>query len=1032
MNEHAAYFHWDLLRQPLQTPQFGMGAPFFDVNSILEIRKEKSRDAARSRRGKENYEFYELAKLLPLPAAITSQLDKASIIRLTISYLKLRDFSCHGDPQWTQEGGPLLGKLNKGHTSRLDIADPFESRQGTHILQSLDGFAFILASDGRFLYISETVSIYLGLSQVEMAGSSIFEYVHPKDHSELAEHLGMCIVSGPSNSSPGSGSEDGSSPSTPRPSSPSSKNYLMVNKNDHNVHKSFSLRMKSTLTKRGVQVKSSGYRVVHILGTSRLQSSYGSSRTESQNGTNSNSSSTNKSSSSEPPLLGLVGMAIALPPPTITELRLEQDTFITRLSPDFKIIYCEPIITDLMELSVEDVTDRLLYDLCHVADLRSLKRSHEDILNKGQALTDYYRIMNRHGGYVWVQTCATTLLNNKNAEDQTILAINYVVSGVENKGAAYDLWQLTGDVTSSMSSSSNSRVREDKLKELKSCKPSTLGINRIGATISSPSQSPNSFQKLAKNDDISAIEKISHTDRSPKSQLDSPATDADTLSPGKMSSSGIMSDNKNKRRKNENPRKRRRTNSGSTEIVEKNSNITVDDIERNSSAGETNVFDQKGPTAPLFSLHPDHVTSSSPEDLSMKKVASIPLDRRVIQFSSSSVTQDRKSPVRKKKSGQQKLDKLSTSPISVSGSSVQELEAAMNRHLPVTSTSGLDSSISVESHSYPSSMNASANMGRTFSTGPLTNTTPNNTHWLGSHSKPSGATDVLTASNFLRSLYANRESVIKTSSRTQVPYLNSEPPTSLLTPPEPDPATYKDQNNPYMYSKSDSLNHSQIYDKESGFESRDHYFREQAQKDQFSFIPYKDHISSSYIDHISSSMYKDHITSPYKDLSAYREIIPSFSIPSLMSPSGRMHQTYPSLPHHFSVPITSAAMDACSMTPPSSNSPEVNKLQPHPPYDITGYSSDLSGACTLSQKQAVSHGLPPLPPPSPGHINHSYHHAPHLNKDQLFQNGGDHLTRGGYYGPTGHSSGSMYMDLNQSSAANGQYEACSRSIIPWY
>lgn len=33
--------------------------------------------------------------------------------------------------------------------------------------QSLDGFAFILANDGRFLYISETVSIYLGLSQVK-------------------------------------------------------------------------------------------------------------------------------------------------------------------------------------------------------------------------------------------------------------------------------------------------------------------------------------------------------------------------------------------------------------------------------------------------------------------------------------------------------------------------------------------------------------------------------------------------------------------------------------------------------------------------------------------------------------------------------------------------------------------------------------------------------------------------------------------------------------------------------------------------
>ncbi|OON17075.1 Helix-loop-helix DNA-binding domain protein, partial [Opisthorchis viverrini] len=52
--------------------------------------KEKSKNAARTRREKENAEFYELAKLLPLPSAITSQLDKASIIRLTTSYLKIR------------------------------------------------------------------------------------------------------------------------------------------------------------------------------------------------------------------------------------------------------------------------------------------------------------------------------------------------------------------------------------------------------------------------------------------------------------------------------------------------------------------------------------------------------------------------------------------------------------------------------------------------------------------------------------------------------------------------------------------------------------------------------------------------------------------------------------------------------------------------------------------------------------------------------------------------------------------------------
>lgn len=59
-------------------------------SSHHEAMKEKSKNAARTRREKENAEFLELAKLLPLPNAITTQLDKASVIRLTTSYLKMR------------------------------------------------------------------------------------------------------------------------------------------------------------------------------------------------------------------------------------------------------------------------------------------------------------------------------------------------------------------------------------------------------------------------------------------------------------------------------------------------------------------------------------------------------------------------------------------------------------------------------------------------------------------------------------------------------------------------------------------------------------------------------------------------------------------------------------------------------------------------------------------------------------------------------------------------------------------------------
>uniref|UniRef100_A0A8C0GML1 Neuronal PAS domain protein 1 n=1 Tax=Chelonoidis abingdonii TaxID=106734 RepID=A0A8C0GML1_CHEAB len=160
---------------------------------LQALRKEKSRNAARSRRGKENFEFYELAKMLPLPGAITSQLDKASIVRLTISYLKMRDFASHGEPPWglRAEGSPpsvsTIHPIRGGSPSAFAIA---KGRAGG-LRRSLDGFVFALNQEGKFLYISETVSIYLGLSQVELTGSSVFDYIHPGDHPEVAEQLGL-------------------------------------------------------------------------------------------------------------------------------------------------------------------------------------------------------------------------------------------------------------------------------------------------------------------------------------------------------------------------------------------------------------------------------------------------------------------------------------------------------------------------------------------------------------------------------------------------------------------------------------------------------------------------------------------------------------------------------------------------------------------------------------------------------------------------------------------------------------------------
>lgn len=57
-------------------------------------------------------------------------------------------------------------------------------------------------------------------------------------------------------------------------------------------------------------------------------------------------------------------------------------------------------------------------------------------------LTHYYRIMNKKGGNTWIQTCATVVCNSKNADEQNIICVNYVVSNRENENLILDCIQL--------------------------------------------------------------------------------------------------------------------------------------------------------------------------------------------------------------------------------------------------------------------------------------------------------------------------------------------------------------------------------------------------------------------------------------------------------------------------------------------------------------------------------------------------------------------------------------------------------------
>lgn len=133
-----------------------------------EKRKEKSRDAARCRRSKESEIFTELSQQLPLPENVACQLDKASVMRLAISYLRLREIL-----------EPIADVAKSAGCS------PYDSS----VLEALDAVLLVLSTDGEVVYLSDNVGRHLGLNQVDLMGQSVFDFCHPCDHDELKDAL---------------------------------------------------------------------------------------------------------------------------------------------------------------------------------------------------------------------------------------------------------------------------------------------------------------------------------------------------------------------------------------------------------------------------------------------------------------------------------------------------------------------------------------------------------------------------------------------------------------------------------------------------------------------------------------------------------------------------------------------------------------------------------------------------------------------------------------------------------------------------
>ncbi|KAM7533741.1 hypothetical protein Aperf_G00000116312 [Anoplocephala perfoliata] len=275
--------------------------------------REKSKNAARMRRSNENCEYKELSQCLPLHLDEKVVLDKASTIRLTTNFLKLRS----------------LLSANGGNGQNVM---PRQTCLSTAMEEALDGFLLILCGEGSVLFISDTVKRLLGLSKWEIAGTKFVDIVKKEDQNEFMESLLL---------------------------TPWEESMLNSINEDYFFMRRFVIRVKCLLSKSKNSLSCEGFRAIHFAGNikARIIHDNGVFVKHVDN------------------LIG-VAHTLPIVSRISTEVKLNHDMFMFRACLDLKLTFVDEQIEHITGYLPKDIMEKSLYDLIHCGDAEEVAESH--------------------------------------------------------------------------------------------------------------------------------------------------------------------------------------------------------------------------------------------------------------------------------------------------------------------------------------------------------------------------------------------------------------------------------------------------------------------------------------------------------------------------------------------------------------------------------------------------------------------------------------------------------------------------------
>uniref|UniRef100_A0A8C1EIC7 Aryl hydrocarbon receptor n=1 Tax=Cyprinus carpio carpio TaxID=630221 RepID=A0A8C1EIC7_CYPCA len=345
-----------------------------------------------------NGELDRLANQLPFPQEVISKLDKLTILRLSVSYLRAKSHF---------NGNACVSCPCHTHSSNNTKPHIQELPEGELLLQAINGFVLVVTSNGTIFYASSTIEDYLGFHQSDLIHQSVYELIHTEDQAEFQRQLHWAL--NPS-CTPDTRQLVQASHDAPLPQMHYSPEQLPP-ENSTFLERNFVCRLRCLLD------NSSGFLAMKFQGC--LKFLYGQNERTAEG-------------KPIPPQLALFALACPLQPPSILEVRTKNCFFKTKHKLDFTPTACDSKGKIVLGYTEEELCySGSGYQFIHAADMLYCAENHLRMMRTGESGLTVFRLLTKQNLWVWVQSNARLVY--KNGQPDCIIASQRVITNEEGE-----------------------------------------------------------------------------------------------------------------------------------------------------------------------------------------------------------------------------------------------------------------------------------------------------------------------------------------------------------------------------------------------------------------------------------------------------------------------------------------------------------------------------------------------------------------------------------------------------------------------